>query len=178
MEAQFAAAGQRELESEIAELTRVERAQLELIDRLRGAVGTELQVMLRESLQFTGTLTHVGQDWLLLAVAERSVLVPVPSIVWIAGLGSWALKPAGRIRRTLASALRTLARDRAAVNVHLAAGAGRESALAGFLDGVGSDSLELAVVPTGELRRARSVAANYSIPFSAVLALSSRLQDR
>jgi hypothetical protein len=178
LETQLAAAGAQELEAEVAELSRVEQSRLELIDRLRGAVGTDLQLMLRESLQFSGTVTHVGQDWLLLAVAERSVLIPLASIVWIAGLGPLALKPAGRIRRTLASALRALARDRAPVNVHLAAGAGRETALSGFLDGVGADSLELALVPQGETRRSRNVAASYSIPFGALLALSSRAPER
>ena len=178
LETQLAAAGVQELEAEVAELSRLEQSRLELIDRLRGAVGTELQLMLRESLQFGGTVTHVGQDWLLLAVAERSVLIPVASIVWIAGLGSLAMRPAGRVRRTFASALRALARDRAAVNVHLAAGAGRETALSGFLDGVGADSLELALVPQGETRRARNVAASYSIPFGALLALSSRAPER
>ncbi len=177
IEAQLAAAGVQDLEAEVAELSRVEQSRLELIDRLRGSVGTELQVMLRESWQFTGTVTHVGLDWMLLAVANRSVLVPVASVVWIAGLGPLALKPAGKIRRTLASALRALAHNRAPVNVHVAAGAGRETALSGFLDGVGADCLELALVPEGESRRARNVAASYSIPFTALLAVSSRAQD-
>ena len=178
LETQLAAAGMQELEAEVAELAQIEQSRLELIDRLRGAVDAELQLMLRESLQFTGTVTYVGLDWLLLAVADRSVLIPVASIVWVAGLGPLALKPAGKVRRTLASALRTLARDRAPVNVHLGAGAGRETALSGFLDGVGADYLELALVPEGESRRTRNVAASYSIPFGALLALSSRVQDR
>ncbi|MGR0159499.1 hypothetical protein [Paenarthrobacter nitroguajacolicus] len=174
LEAQFSAERVLETESEIADRARVELAGIELCDRLRGAVGAEIKIVLVDGNIVRGRLSHVGSEWLVLSEG-RQWFVPYSSVLSYQGLGRVALKPSSRMQQSLgiASALRVLARDRSEVAVHLTARTGDGSKLHGVLDRVGRDHFDLAVIPHGEVRRAGNVSAIVTVPFSSLAALCS-----
>lgn len=149
---------------EVADLTRAERASIQLLDRLRGSAGSEVRIMLRSG-SVNGTLSDVGAGWLLIRDA-RERLIPMQAITGIGGLGvASAPEPSLVIRRLgLGHALRAIARDRGVVEVSV--GAAR---LSGRIDAVGADHLDLALIqdsarPTGELT---------VVPFAALDLVSS-----
>ncbi|MCY0903556.1 hypothetical protein [Arthrobacter sp. H14-L1] len=178
MENQLAAGRLLELETDVAELIRMEESAISLADRIRGAADSPVTVVLSGNVRFRGTVSYVGQEWLLLTEGERSVLVPLRHLTRISDLPKGVLKPLSQVPHTLAAALRTLARERAAVRVYLVGAdmAGSGLPVTGVLDRVGSDFVELAVVADGEPRRESSVRARLGIPFTAVVAISSRAQ--
>jgi hypothetical protein len=73
----------------------------------------------------------------------------------------------------LANALRSLARDRAALTVLLARGTAGEARIPGVIDRVGRDFFDLAITPPGEARRASNVMDVATIPFGSLAALRS-----
>lgn len=178
LENQLAAAHLLELETDVAELVRMEESAISLADRIRGAVDSPVTVVLNGYLRFSGTVSYVGQEWLLLVEAERSVLIPLRHLTRISDLPKRVLKPVSRVPHTLAAALRTLARERVPVHVYLVGAefGGNNPPVTGVLDRVGSDFLELAVLGDGEARRESSVRARTGIPFAAIVAISSRAQ--
>ncbi|MCZ2402784.1 hypothetical protein IV498_06180 [Paenarthrobacter sp. Z7-10] len=178
MEAQLAAARQQDLETEISERVRLELAGISLADRLRAAAGSQLHITVRGQLQFFGTVSCVGLDWLLLSVSTRSVLLPLGALVRVSGLGPQAVEPVGRVGISLASALRNLMRDRAGVVLYLADDGSPDAGLTGVLDGVGQDFVEFSVLPAMEPARSHKVTARYVVPFSMLLAVASQAEDR
>ena len=161
-----------ELEAELAERTRLETARLRLVDRLRAAEGHPIEARCAGAGPVHGRLDRVGADWLLLAeTPEREALLPLASVLTIAGLGRWSGAPAGEgtvaARLGLRSALRGIARDRAPVQVVLADG----STVAGTVDRVGADFLELAEHAPGEPRRAAAVMRVRTVPLPGIGAL-------
>lgn len=174
MEAQLRAAGQLELEAGANELARAAQAEVLLTERLRGQAGAEVRVATLSGHSFSGSIGHVGSSWLVLHERARSILVPLPGIQLVEGLGRRTAPEtsAGARRLGLGSAFRALARDRAEVVLYFAAGPASPVAT-GFIDRVGNDFLELASVPSGEARRASSVRAVHAVPFTAIAALAS-----
>lgn len=157
---------------EVAERTRAEVGQIDLVARIRPAVGAPVKVRCRGELQLSGQLSRVGPDWLLLDEdTGREALVPVAAIVSIGGLGRLSAVPGSEgvvgARLGLRSALRAVARDRSVVAAHLIDG----PVLSGTLDRVGADFVELAAHPTGEWRRAGEVRDAAAIPFGALVAV-------
>ncbi|UKA48507.1 hypothetical protein LFT48_13745 [Arthrobacter sp. FW305-123] len=175
LEGQLANTRALEVESEITERARVESAGIEVADRLRGARGAEIKIVLIGGQTIRGRLNHVGSQWLILAEGARQWLLPYSSVLSYQGLGRVALKPESQIQQSLgiASALRALAQDRTEVVVHLKASAGEGFGLQGVMDKVGRDFFDLAVVLHGEVRRAGNVTAVMTIPFSSLAALCS-----
>lgn len=175
LEAQFSDTRALQAESEITERARIELAGIELADRLRGARGAEIKIVLVDGRVIRGRLSLVGSEWLVLAEGARQWLLPYSSVVSYQGLGRVAVKPESRIQQTLgiASALRALAKDRTEVVVHLKVSSGDGYKLQGVMDRVGRDSFDLAVLVHGEVRRAGNVAAVMTIPFSSLAALCS-----
>lgn len=174
MEAQLAAARNVAVESEIAERYRMEQAGIVLADRLRGQLGSTLKVQTIGQHGFTGMLSQVGSEWVVLDYGPNAVLIPASSIQSVEGMGretraqhSTALRRLG-----LASALRALSRDRSHVMVYPFTGGTR---LDGVIDRVGRDFMELAIVPPGEQRRSGNVSAVVAIPFPGLAAVSSRV---
>lgn len=176
MEAQFAEGGKLAVESEISERARVEVAAVALADRLRGSLGSQVFVSLLCGRTFEGRLCHAGADALLLDESRHQVLVPYAAVARYGGLGMTSLPEPSQVRRRigLAHALRTLARDRAAVTILLRYATDSESGLTGVIDRVGSDFLDLALVRPGEARRAARVREVVTIPFESLGALQSR----
>lgn len=175
LEAQAEALVSAEEQGEVAERTRIETGRLGLLDRLRAAEGHPVGVRCVGAGALEGRLDRVGPDWLLIAEpAGAEVLVPLSSLLGITGLSRWSAPPGGEGKVAgklgLRSALRGLARDRAGVRILLADGGD----VAGTVDRVGADFLELAEHPLGEPRRASSVVRVWTVPLGRVGVLRRR----
>ena len=173
LEGRLAAEERRELDDEVAERTRRERALVELEGRLSAATGSTLRLGLVGGPSLHGQLVDVGAGWVLVRAdtTGREVVVPVRAIATVTGLGR-ASEPGRTARRfALGSALRALSRDRATVAVTPAGGG---PLLVGTIDAVGADHLDLAEHPEGVPRRQGNVTAVTTVPFGALLAVESR----
>jgi hypothetical protein len=168
LEAQLEAADAAEFAGEVVERTRIEVGALRLVDRLRAALGATVRLTCMGSDQVVGRLHRVGPDWLLLAERpEREAVVPLAAVTSVAGLGPWSSTDSGGVvaaKLDLRYALRGVARDRAGVALTLCDG----TALAGTVDRVGKDFVEIAEHPAGELRRARAVRQVRTVPLHAL----------
>jgi len=172
LEGQLEAAEVAELQAEVADRSRREAARLRLVDRLRAHAGAELSVDLPGAGTLHGRLARVGPDWLLLAVPTGAeVLVPLGALLGARGLTGRAAFPESEgvvaSRLDLRYALRLLARDRVAVTIALSDG----SSVAGTIDRVGMDFLDLAEHPVAEPRRQGAVWAIRAIPLGALVAV-------
>lgn len=174
LEAQLVAQERLDVEAEIADRTRRERALVSWVDRLsahvdRASVAPQLlSFALAHGDVVSGRVRDLGKDWVLIETlrdqGRSEALVPLDAIRSIQGLGARASEGGLRRRFGLGSALRTLARDRAVVEVVDRSG----QTVAGTIDVVLADALELAVHAVGELRRAENVRGRVLIPVAAV----------
>jgi hypothetical protein len=156
--------------AEISDQARTEAASLRLADRLRASPGrTRLQ--LRGGLHLSGSLRHVGSDWLLLSEeAGGEAVVLWPAMCTAVGVGRHTVSSTDgpvAARLGVRSALRGIARDRSGVRIALIDG----STVAGTIDRVGADFLEVAVHAVGELRRRADVREIQVIALGAVAAV-------
>jgi hypothetical protein len=174
MEAQLAAASQQSLEREAGEQARAEYSRVGVVDRLRARAGDRVRVLLAGGLPLEGRVRSLGAGWVSLEDQGVEHVVPLAAVVWWERLGrGWAPHEdpvAGRLG--LAHALRALARARARVRIRLA-GEGPQAVLEGTVDAVGRDFLDLALYPDDDYRRRDSVTAVRTVPFHAVLCVSS-----
>lgn len=170
LEAQLDMGARAEVESEISERVRRERAGVALVERLLAHAGRPLLLRLRTDLRLSGTCADVAPQWLVLDDGRASVLVPMTAVVAVQGLGgAVATEPGVVLRRLgLGHALRALARDRAAVSLSTEAGV-----LTGTIDRVGADHLDLAEHSPGEPRRPAAVRGGVAVAFSGLLAVRS-----
>ena len=167
LDAQSVALTAAEDRGEVAERTRIETSQLRLTDRLRPALGHEVGVRCLGAGQLRGRLDGVGVDWLQLTeLSSDRALVPLGAVVAVSGLSRWSAGDDGELGRRLGfrSVLRRLGRDRAPVRLVLADG----SSLAGTVDRVGADFLELAEHPLDEPRRAGAVLRVWTLPLTGI----------
>lgn len=153
----------RELESEVADRTRRERAMLDVHTRMLANVDAARVGLRLPGRLITGRLVDVGPDWALVETApERPCLVAVAAVRGITGLGPGARTPSVVAKRFgLGAALRAVSRDRAVVE--LADVDGRT--VTGTIDVVGADHLELAEHAADEPRRAANVTGRVLVPF-------------
>ena len=141
LEAGLAAAAAQDLRDEVAELTRAERAQVRLADRLRASRGAPARFVLRDGQSVDGVVVAAAPQWVLLAPdAVRRALVPVGAVTAVVGLAPHAAPSAGEVERrlTLGHTLRALARDRVSVRVD-ADGV----SVSGRLERVGADHVDV-----------------------------------
>ncbi len=165
LEAGLAAAAAQDLRDEVAELTRAERAQVRLADRLRAAAGSPLRLVLREGLGVDGVVGDAAPQWVLLAPdAVRRALVPITAVTAAVGLPVHAAPSPGEVERRLGlgHVLRAIARDRVAVRVD-ATGV----SVSGRLERVGADHVD--VTPT----HAQRGAAGWTFAFDALVVVRS-----
>lgn len=163
------------LDAEISERVRAELVGTGVADRLRGSLDCRLSVHLLCGETVHGVLCHVGADALVLDEGQYQALVPYASVARYTGLGRLAPGEPSSVKRRLglAQALRGLARDRAELS--LTVGAGPASVrLAGVIDRVGADFLDLALVAPGDVRRNAQVRQVSTVPFTAVSLVRSR----
>lgn len=174
LEAQLEAGSAAELAAEVADRTRREAALLGLADRVAAAAGRPVVVRLLGGGAVEGVLTEVGGGWLLVEEGPGgAALVPLPAVVALAGLSAWSGVPGagGRVlaRLGLGSALRAVARDRLPLRLGLVDG----STLAGTLERVGADFVEVTEHPAGEPRRRAGVTGVRTVPFAALAVVRS-----
>jgi hypothetical protein len=175
LEAQMAEADVLGRESEVSERARADTAAIGLADRVRGSLGRRVGVHLVSGSVFMGTLSHAGAESLVIDEAAHQVLVPYAAVSHYVGIGRTAVGESSAVRRKLGlgNALRSLARDRAALTVLLAGGTAGEARIPGVIDRVGRDFFDLAITPPGEARRASNVMDVATIPFGSLAALRS-----
>jgi len=168
LQAQMDADGQRELDLEVSDRTRRERAQVGLHERCMAHLGVGVDLRLVAGVLVSGKVADAGLDWLLIhEPGDRGSLVPFGAIVAISGLGARAVtgSAAATARRFgLGYALRGLSRDRSVVLLTDIAG----SVTTGTIDAVGVDALDLSEHPADVARRAENIVARRVIPFSAI----------
>jgi hypothetical protein len=174
LEAQLAAAEAAELAREVAERSRIAVGELRVVDRIVGSVGHPVVVTVLGCGVVRGVLRDAGNDWLLLEEhGQREVLIATAAVLGITGLGAASQVPGseGEVGRRLdlRRALRGLARSRTGVGLRLVDG----SAVAGTIDRVGADHVELAEHPAGEARRAGAVRQVRLVPLTAVALVRS-----
>lgn len=171
LEAELAAAQAAELAGEVAERTRGELASVRLADRLRAALGAEVELVLLGSTdRLRGRLEATGPDWSLLVDASGvEHLLPHSGVAAVSGLGVIAQPSSSPVEARLdfVSGLRGIARRRAAVRIRLVDG----GEWVGTVDRVGADALDLAVHAPGEARRTSAVRQVAVIPLRAIAAV-------
>lgn len=145
LEAQFEAEEEALRSSEVSDRTRREVARLGLLDRLRGALGTELRVVVDGAGVVTGRLVDLGCDWLLLRDGgSREAFVRISAVLTVRGLTAQSLvaEPHGPVvnRLDIRYVLRALAQNRSAVVFVLVDG----TRLPGTVGRVGADFVEFA----------------------------------
>lgn len=175
IESQLADSDALSLEAEINERARAEMVHLGLPDRLRGAVGLEITAHLHCGETVHGTLTHAGADALVLDAGRNQLLVPYWAAARYVGLGRLSVAEPSTVRRAigLAHALRGLARDRAELSVTVGNSSG-SARLAGVIDRVGKDYIDLASVVPGEARRNHQVSQVSTVPFASLAIIRSQ----
>jgi hypothetical protein len=157
------------------ELTRAERAQVLVVDRLRGAVGQDVRALMRDGGSVEGEILEVGADWVRLRsrADARSTWLVLRAVVLLEDLPTRVREP-GRTRLRppgLGTALRALARDRALVHVRTEAGE-----LRGRIAGVGQDALDLRLLPTGE-QHAAAGTRTVTVMLEGILAVAAQRPD-
>lgn len=171
LEARLEAAEHELTEGDVADLTRSERGQLQLRDRLRAHVGETLSwsVGVDES-PLSGELMDVGADWVLIRGSREELLIPIAAVQHVSGLSRAAEPAVGEVARRLGIAvvLRGLVRDRAIVTVRLAS----DQRLTGTIDRVGKDHLDLAIHGADLPRRATAVLAVRCVLLHAVVGVA------
>jgi hypothetical protein len=166
--AQWDAENRRELDAEVADRTRRERALVGLYERFAAAGDDVLMVALRTGATVSGRVADVGDGWLLLDAAPAGpLLVPFGAVTAVTGLAQRAGGSALGRKFGLGYALRGLSRDRAVVLLTDLTG----RVVTGTIDAVGLDVLELSEHAADLPRRAENVTGRRLVPFSAVLLL-------
>lgn len=162
--ARFDELSDAEVLAELPDRQRQIAGEVTLVQRCVGSIGAVVTVRTRAGERHQGVLTEVGPDWLLIVDGMRpSTLIPLLAVAFIDGLGHMTGQPLGEVSRrfTCRLALRGLARDRSPVVVTLGGadehGAGTKETVAGTIDRVGVDFVEIAQHPVWELRRREGV---------------------
>jgi hypothetical protein len=164
--AQWDAEARRELDGEVADRTRRERALVGLPERLAAARGEPVTLTVRVAGALSGRVREVGDGWLLLATETRGeALVPFGALTGVTGLPLRVDGTSRGRRFGLGYALRGLSRDRSTVLVTDLDGV----VLSGTIDAVGRDVLELSEHPPDLPRRTENVTGRRLVPFSAVV---------
>lgn len=177
LEAQFDALAEAEMLAELADRQRSEFGAVGMVARLVGSIGSPLRIRTSSGSVISGVLRRLGPDWLLIAEAPgREALVTLAGVTVVEGLSAVTGLPLGRVANqlTLRLALRGLVRDRSPVAVTLQGSpggpdAGTGTEIAGTIDRIGADFLELALHAAWEPRRAGSVRQIVLVPLGAVV---------
>ena len=174
--AQWEAESRRELDAEVADRTRRERASVGLYERLAAAGTGPVTVSLWGGANARGRVAEVGDGWLLLAAEANGpkagpssgpALIPFSAVTAVTGLSARVRGTASGRRFGLGYALRGLSRDRSVVLLTDLTGA----VGAGTIDAVGLDVLELSEHAADLPRRTENVTGRRLVPFSAVVML-------
>ncbi len=143
LEGQLAAHRRAELEDEVAERVRIERASVHLADRLAAHLGQRATLRLLDGGTVTGVVEDLGADWLRVRSPGGSLVLPLRAVVGAVGLGRRARPAEGDVRRriTWITVLREISRDRLSVRVALSTG----HVVEGRMERVLADHVDLSV---------------------------------
>ena len=159
LEAQMGAAENAQFQAEVQDLTRSERATVELAARLLSARGMAIALTLRDGEIVRGILVDAAAQWLLVGETGPQTLVPLSAVVMVKGLPPRSTELSEVDRRLgLGHALRALARDRERVIVDTGAGSA-----AGLVGAVGADYIEVST----------SVGSSVAVPMAAITRVRS-----
>jgi hypothetical protein len=170
LESQADGLDRAELEADVADRLRAERAVVRLVDRLRSRVGAPVTLWPAAGEPVHGTVREVGRDWFLLdGDRGRAHLAPLHAVIGVDGLGH-AVVSAGHGGLALTVVLRGISRDRGQVTVRLSGG----GVVTGRIDRVWADHLDLTVPagPTGGADSGRVGSVVRSIPAAAAVLFS------
>ncbi|NTV40239.1 MAG: hypothetical protein HGA51_09870 [Demequinaceae bacterium] len=155
LEAQLSAAEHAQFQLEVQDLTRSERAGIELAARLVSAKGMTVALTLTDGETARGVLVDAAAQWLLLGATGPQTLVPVRAITLVSGLPPRTAELTEIDKRLgLGHALRALARDRARVVVDTVGGSA-----SGLVGVVGADFIEVST----------TVGASVAVPMAAII---------
>ena len=167
--AEAEAADAASMDADIAEVERATRAELRLLDRLRGQRQASIEIV--GGGLVTGLIAAVGRDVVVVAADDGDWVIPAWGVAAVIELGFGAREVASPSERLgFASVARAWARQRSVVRV-LRTGAGP---LDGTMDAVGADHLDLAEHDPGEPRRPEAVRRRLTVPLGAIAALRRR----
>jgi len=134
-----------ERDAEVPERTRIERASIALLDRLRGA-RRPVELTTLGGGRCVGRVLEVGDGWVLVAdgtVGVRTVtaehVVALGAMLAVRGLGRAVLAQGPRPARSLPSLMRAWCRDRSEVSVRLVDG----TIVSGLASATYADHLEI-----------------------------------
>jgi hypothetical protein len=168
LEGQWEAEARRDLDQEVADRTRRERAAVGLYERLAASIGDSVGLRLVAGPPLTGVVADMGDGWVLLGgELGRAALVPLAAVTAVTGVGGRASESALGRRFGLGYALRGLSRDRAVVALTDVTGA----VVTGTIDAVGSDCFDLSEHAPEEPRRPENITGRLLVPFAAVACL-------
>lgn len=167
LEAQLAQAAWREVEVEAAEMTRGESAAVHLADRLRGAVGHQVQMRLGAEVRVEMTVSTVGPTWIGGTDRAGSLVVPLASVRTVDHRLPRVVPERSASARAmgLGAVFRTLSRARIPVSV---IGQDGRQLAEGTIDRVGADHLDIAVHARDEMRRGTSLRGLTLVAFDAI----------
>jgi len=161
LEGQLSAASVAQFNAEVSELTRGERAAVELSARMKASVGSQVRLMLRDGDYVEGDVKDASAQWLLVSSARSHHVVPLHAVMTVTGLGVRAAPMTEVERRlTLGHAMRALSRDRARVAVHTDAGL-----CTGVIGAVGADHMDVATSVGSR--------SQVTVPFAAIVQVRS-----
>ncbi|HJF14433.1 MAG TPA: hypothetical protein K8V32_06445 [Enteractinococcus helveticum] len=167
LEAQLQFGHWEAVEQDAAELTRGLWAELTLMDRLRGALGEQVRMVLADGRSQVIDLRSVGPAWVGGIDETSSVIIVRDAIRGIDTNLKRAVVPSRPMRAgpSVLAIYRTLARRREPVQV-----VSRQGAMLaeGTIDRVGKDHLDIAIHARDEFRRSSVVQGWRIIPTDAI----------
>ncbi len=169
LDQQWRAQARRELDAEVADRTRAERASIGLASRLAAAGSEPVEVLLCTGVRLTGPVVDVGLDWVLLGdalggQARAPRLVAFWALTSVGGLGRRSTASGQARSFALGFALRGLSRDRAVVCLEDVGG----TATVGTIDAVGADVLDLAQHAADLPRRPENITGRRLVRLAAL----------
>src|SRR5664279_6098524 len=154
LEAQLGAAQDAQFQADVSDLTRSERASIELAERLLTARGRSVALTLRDGEMVHGVVVDAAVQWLLLGASGPQTLVPMRAVALVSGLPPRTSHVTEVERRLgIGHALRALARDRARVIVDTVGGSA-----SGLVGVVGADFIEIST----------AVGSSVAVPMAAI----------
>ncbi|ACV09462.1 hypothetical protein [Jonesia denitrificans] len=177
LEAHLDAESEIDVHSAADELRRAEIARIALWQRFLGVKGSEVTLVTKGGVRFSGMVREAHPQWVLLTASGRDTIHPMTAITAVTGLGGavpeesvYGTSPAQRKARevSLVRMLRGLGERRAYVTV--TAGQATEQ---GYLVDVLADSLDLAVrsTPSDTWSVERRQFSTVTIPLAPVEAI-------
>lgn len=160
-------------DADVAELTRAYAAGSTLVDRMHAAIGSEVTLHVCVGDPVAGRVEAVSAEWVLLSVAGHQVVVPLEAVDHVRGLGPGASVPVAGVasRLSLGHVLRGLARDRTVVHVRT-----RHTSLAGRIERVGADHVDLVAAPAWGERGGADGALRTLVPVGAIVLVADQVR--